>query len=234
MMQVRIDKLSDGHPIFEACSNGNLDFLKSYLEKGGSVYTHGENIPFISALIVGAGHFDLLKELVAHNLDLNRPFNSFGESLLTQAIRYNQVPIVKYLLEKGIDVNLPDGSGISSFIMACGGASTEVLQMLINTGGNLQDKRYSGHTPVFRAAQSGRVDLIDLLAKHGADIDEPDNLRKTPLIIAAQAGRLEVVKWLLDHGADVKKQDNRGKDALTWAKANNHHEIVTLLTKQTS
>ena len=99
--------------------------------------------------------------------------------LLSQAAYYCRIETVKYLIQKGADIN--NATGWTGY-----GAS----------GGGLR--------PLHMAASSGCTEAIKLLLDAGADIDVRANeLFGTALAIAAYHGNIKSVKYLLERGADV-------------------------------
>ena len=71
---------------------------------------------------------------------------------------------------------------------------------------------------------------VKLLLENGAEVNATDNIENfTPLMYAAAEGNVEVVKILLENDADISMVDKDGDDAETFARQNNHSEIVEIL-----
>lgn len=68
---------------------------------------------------------------------------------------------------------------------------------------------------------------------HGCDWKTANNAGREPWMVAAEKGHLEAVKHLLQKPmlADLQVKDSSGKTGLELAKANNHADVVTYLTK---
>jgi len=86
-----------------------------------------------------------------------------------------QIAAVKYLLEKGADVNINAG----------------------NIPGNVR------YTALRIAADNGCNEAIKLLLNRGAEIDARDRYGNTPLISASVRGQRSTVKLLVERGADA-------------------------------
>ena len=102
--------------------------------------------------------------------------------------------------------NLRDEKDLSFpwVINAVHNGSSELIELLIRSGCNVNDTSNNGWTSALNVAIDEHIDLLPLLLKHGAD----PNLPRTRAIISAiNAGerRLEVVKLLVEHGADVNQ-----------------------------
>ena len=68
--------IEDSHPIFKACYEGNAEIVDSYIREGVSVYAKGEMTPSLVGTATSLGHLDVLRVLLSHGLDPNRPAQS--------------------------------------------------------------------------------------------------------------------------------------------------------------
>jgi len=80
---------------------------------------------------------------------------------------------VKTLLEKGADPNTAGQSSITPLIAAVVRGHTELAQLLINSGANVNGHTTEGVTPLMAAVNSN-PDAISLLLAQGADINATD------------------------------------------------------------
>uniref|UniRef100_A0A0G4HBX3 Uncharacterized protein n=1 Tax=Chromera velia CCMP2878 TaxID=1169474 RepID=A0A0G4HBX3_9ALVE len=118
---------------------------------------------------------------------------------------------VKYLLEKGIDVNLqtkPD-EGKTALHVACGRGDKAIVELLLSHDARADVVDVRGSTPLCYAAGPGAsVEIVDLLLSKGATIPPSGGDRASPLNSAIEKGNVEVVEYLLDKGVDVNLQTN--------------------------
>lgn len=137
---------------------------------------------------------------------------------LLNATSQNNLPKVKSLLEKGVNVNFQEKSfGFSPLTNACHDDKIEVLQLLIEAGANLNIQTRTGWTPLHYAVQSQQRKVFDILVNAGADINTKDVEGDTPLIKACCSLNEKIwVPLVLQAGADVNCQDNRGCTPLIW------------------
>lgn len=224
-------QVPDDHPIFEACKSGDSNTVERYLKEGISVYAESEHNSCIAALAARYRHQHILELLVKYGLDLNRPFNRFGEPLLYIALRTENEDLMEYFFRNGVSPSVEDEVGGSPIKLAAGGGNIAMIKLLMRHGVDVLKKGKDGHTPFRDAARNDRIAAMHLLYEAGADIDEPDHTGTTPLIGCAKGGKLDAVRWLLDHGADINAEDQRGKTALDWARANGHTNVVEALQK---
>lgn len=129
--------------------------------------------------------------------------------LLRNALQYDEVAVVKALLDIGADANDPD----PPLMMA---RSAAAARALIEAGANPSARSRIGATPLGRAAMFLPAEVTDVLIKAGAPVGQPDGDGRTPLWYAACDGNLAVVKLLVGAGADPGVHAD-GKSALECA-----------------
>ena len=168
--------------------------------------------------------------------------------------------MVALLLEKGADPKRRDKSGVSPIenaargrhaealellIAAAGPAAaeigalliesaikgqTDIADLLIAKGANVDARDKSGATPLHQAALKGNLAFATLLLQHGADVNARDGDGATPLHNAALSGHREVAALLLDKGADREARDSEsGATPLYHAAAWGRTALVELL-----
>ena len=103
------------------------------------------------------------------------------------------------------------------------------VQLLLDTGADINKAADDGYTPLGVAASRGNKEIIKLLLANGADVNKAINNGATPLYIAAQEGKKEVAQLLLANGADVNKATNNGATPLYIAAEKGNKEIEKIL-----
>ena len=73
---------------------------------------------------------------------------------------------------------------------------TEMVEMLLEKGADIEarDERYN--TPLHLAALQGRMEMVQLLLEKGADHTAGDGRGETALVIARGAGQTELANFL--------------------------------------
>lgn len=125
------------------------------------------------------------------------------------------------------DINGQTALTISSII----GAS-EIAQLLIKNGANIEHKNKRGETSLIAAAKSpfeNQKDTVEVLIDSGAIIDAVDNYGFTPLMYAAEFDHYDVVNLLLNNGASIDIQNEDGYTALMRVSHTTHIDIAMLL-----
>jgi len=120
---------------------------------------------------------------------------------------------------------------IDSLVMACAEGDLYFVQILINTGINVNGIGSEGFTPLMMAASEDEAEIVDYLLKHGANVNQIVN-GWTALIEAADEGSLESMEILLKAGADVNYYSTPGSPtAITMAASEGKLDCLKLLLK---
>lgn len=146
------------------------------------------------------GNFDLVKECIVNNADINAPNKFMSWTPLHVAVgfaRESAVDIIKYLIAAKANLEAPDSNG---------------------------------RTALHLAARSGKIDSLRYLISVGADLESRTIKNgNTALLLACGGGSFETTKLLLESGANPEVQDNDGKNALARAEIKGYDKIAALL-----
>jgi len=140
-----------------------------------------------------------------------------GGTALTWAGYYCDAPLLKILLDRGLDVNAKDAEGDTSLHRALGIGRTDIVAMLLEKNANVNSSNKSGDTPLMLAAGDKQLLNTRAFLDRKADVNAQNKQGMTPLMFAAKNGRLENVKLLLSKGANVNLKDAEGNTALHFA-----------------
>ncbi len=152
---------------------------------------------------------------------------SIGATPLLRAAKAGDAAAVQLLLEHGALPNLPNETGITPLMAACGLGSTN-----IDTRG-----RYiaDGENPII---QKEAIETLKALLAAGADINGRDDRGQTPLHGAAFWGWNDVVKFLVAHDAQLDARDKKGMtpvdSAMGRAGGNGRGGATIIIRKETA
>ena len=193
-------------------------------------------------------NLNMIKILLNNNFDLKRE-----PSILSYAIENGDENIIKYLLEKGSDIDDTSINGMSVLYDAVLNLNPKLVEYFLEKGASIEGAGNSYiYGNIITAATGSKfnnkydkfpVDLeaLEKSAENSAKIMETiiskadknfinDYLDgKTPLIIAVGNSYLETAKILIENGADVNAVDFEGWSALSYAVNNGDIEIAKLL-----
>lgn len=152
------------------------------------------------------------------------------ENSIVDAAKSGDTAAVRALLQKRVDVNVPEADGTTALHWAVRRDNAEVTDLLIRAGANASAANRYGVTPLTVAATNGSAVIIEQLLKAGADANTALPEGETVLMTAARVGNEAAVKLLLAHGAKVGATEGwRGQTALMWAAAENNAEAARVL-----
>lgn len=126
-------------------------------------------------------------------------------------------------------VNVTDTSGTPLAQWAMLLASTEIVNLLLENGLDVNARFADKSTLLHMAASLGTSEIIELLLAHGADINARDQDGMTALHVAAGGGDVVLVKPFLSWNAELKAKDKAGKTPVEHAVENKHEGVVQLL-----
>ncbi|KAJ7759534.1 ankyrin repeat-containing domain protein [Mycena metata] len=158
----------------------------------------------------------------------NRPAAANIDNL-SVASQNGQLDVVKFLIERGADVNASNKDGYTSLYLASERGHLGVVEFLIEHGADVNARNKDGYTSLHLVSRDGHLDIVKFLIEHGADINASTEGGYTSLSMASENGHLEVVKFLIEHGADINASDKYGRTSLSIASRDGHLDVVKFL-----
>jgi uncharacterized protein len=207
------------HEIFEAIEAGDGDRVRELAGAAGE--RDGEGVSallyaqyygrgdLVAALRPGKGELDIyeaaalgdaarIEELLDADPGLVNSYAQDGFFPLGLAAFFKHADAVRLLLERGADAN--QESRHAQIVVrplhsaAADGGSTEVAQLLLDAGADVNAKQPGGFTPLHAAAQVGNEELVALLLERGADPAARLDDGRTPADLAREAGHRDVAE----------------------------------------
>lgn len=134
------------------------------------------------------------------------------------------------LLEAGADPNARRGSDNKSLmILASYKGFSDIINLLIKYGGNVNLLSNREYSALHIAAWEGHCETVRILHENGADFDKQTADKNTPLALAAHGGHVDVIRYLLQLGCDVNNVDRDGDSPLFYLVQRGSIEGVQLL-----
>ena len=211
------------HPALEwAVQSSALDVLVFLLdissESVNKPDSDGGTIIHMAAKMNSLGVLTALLEAKS-KLSINLP-GKLKRSPLHSAAKAGQVQNMRYLIQKGAEVDNADDDKQTPLHMAAMYGRVKAVTVLLEAKADLDLQDSEKRTPLYLAAYNGYVDTVEILLNDNADVKLVSDGGWSPLHIAADS--MEITKKLIVHGADVNL---RNKDmwtplhvAITWRK----------------
>lgn len=148
----------------------------------------------------------LLKRMLVHKPKINMPKKN-GKTIIYDVINYNNLELIKTLLNNGCDANIKDIKGDTP------------LSVLIDEGVKIKRPR----------DREFFLERLVFLLKFRVDVNAVDKEGKTVFHKAIIANDIEVVEKLLTKKADLNIKDRQGRTALHHTQWKGNYKIARLL-----
>lgn len=136
----------------------------------------------------------------------------------------------RFLLENKADVHAQTQTGDTALTYACENGHTDVAEVLLYYGAELEHLSEGGRTPLMKACRAGHICTVKFLIQKGADVNrQTTNNDHTPLSLASAGGHQQVVELLLSHGSDPFHKLKDNSTMLIEAAKGGHTSVVQLL-----
>ena len=156
-----------------------------------------------------------------------------GETCLTRAAACGHTETVRTLLcMPEVDENQSNSWYCTSLHLAATRKHSDVVQVLIDAGADVEAKNDMGCSPLYFACEAGKLETVKMLVEAGADVCVVDGNGIPGLLIAAAGGHTETVRYLVGlRGVDVNHRDIAGFTALKHARLNGCAAVEKVLLK---
>ncbi|MEI0699012.1 ankyrin repeat domain-containing protein [Brachyspira intermedia] len=166
---------------------------------------------------ISKGDMKALEKLVKDDTDLNKQYDKITPLCLAAA--RNDKEMVKFLVEKGADINLEDGYGYTPLIIAMKYRNIDLAKNIVDLKPDLNAIcSATGDTPLTYLAREVwfGTDLCYYMIKNGADVNKKNDNGDTPLIVAVQnvVGSYGMLGVIINMGADYNIKNKEGKTAM--------------------
>lgn len=159
--------------------------------------------------------------------------DQYGDSPLFTACYFGEGALVRLLVERGADVNVPNSLGYSPLHEAYFLGYQEIVEYLVVQGADVNSQNNMGEMPLHlhhNACEVGHKEMVHWLVERGANVQGRTYDGSTPLHIASFQGCEELVNLLVEtYKADVNLEDNRGRTPLHHACQARSPEIIRSL-----
>lgn len=114
------------------------------------------------------------------NNEVNKRYGSRERALLTYAIENRQLEVTDYLLNKGADIEIQDGTK-TPLMFASRYGNTDIVELLLDNGADVNSINDDRNTAFHYAAKYNNFEVLKLLYESGAKLNIPNNDQWTAL-----------------------------------------------------
>ncbi len=199
---IRVQSLLDADPALASAKieNGVSAVMTAVYSGRGEIrellLARGAKLELPDAAAVG--RLGRVKEIVEKNAALAKSYSPDGFPVVALAAVFGQLDVVRYLAEKGADINAAatNGTGYSALTGAVASGHAAIAKWLLESGANANYRYGSGYSPLLTAAANGHLEIVKLLITHGADPQAHTDDGKTALALAEERKHAEVADHL--------------------------------------
>ena len=152
------------------------------------------------------------REALAQGLNLNIHGKEGVTPLEWLILETRNKKVVMRGLKLGANPNFKNGNGNAPINMVAGFSDLDWLRIMLDAGGDPNNRAHMGMSPLFDAITEERWPAIRLLLARGADVNLPDKVHKNPAIYASYLDKYEIVYQLIEQGTDINVYDDTGSD----------------------
>lgn len=206
-----------------AARSGSLDCIKYLVGQGVDVKARTQSGKSMLHFRKANQSLECLKYLVdEHGLDVNATDSTGMTPLHCMYERSGGKKLlecVKYLVEKGADINRvsDDSTTILAGALACG--DLESVKYLVEKGADLFKIQYKRNSALMLAIWSENIDLVRYVVSNGVDVNEITDKGKSAILILKDetlacpnmSFLFECYKILVEAGANIQIEDENGE-----------------------
>jgi ankyrin repeat protein len=169
---------------------------------------------------VKQGDLERIQALVKSGEFDSNQIDSKGASPLLWAAGQGHLPILRYLVQLGCDVNFSQRGkrafrGRTALHWAARNGHLEAVLFLLEKGANLHAATADGTTAFSWAAWQGHLSIMQFLYERGCDVASSNSFGCNAALWAAQGcGDPVVLEWLASVGCDIYKVNDNGHGIL--------------------
>ncbi|KAG1700348.1 hypothetical protein DVH05_012149 [Phytophthora capsici] len=214
-----------------AVKSGDVAKLQKLLSSGINLDVKDEDERTPLHWACALGQLEVAEFLLEHAKAAVNVQDDAGWTPLMSAASAGHGEIVRLLLSKGADSNLPNENGQIPLHYHKG--RQEIAELLLDYTRDVNYADNTGSTPLMRAL-GGKPSpvIIALLLDHGAKVNTRDVGGNTPLHLAISEGYEDIARFLLENGANPNAKNNDEERCVDLAKPAFRAEIEMLVSKK--
>ncbi|MDH5386304.1 MAG: ankyrin repeat domain-containing protein [Candidatus Aminicenantes bacterium] len=119
--------------------------------------------------------------------------------------------VVKYLIERGADLNVVGGDGGTQINWAVHHDNVPIIKLMVEKGAKLNIRNQWGMTELHTAIWRGNINVVEYLLDNGSDPNIKTNEGWTAMHYAYRSGHDNVIAMLKKRGLSMTEKDNMGR-----------------------
>jgi hypothetical protein len=201
---------------------------------------NGESMGWSSPPLDTQGQIHLICELIAHGIDINKPYPKLnGEdekdsiTPMTQATGQNNQTLIKFLLSHGAEITPAVLRSLSRSISFGIEEAVQIMEIFVSSGASINMYDELGgimHTNFFHYEAHSK--FLEFLLERGLSTQITNQEGKSLLHVAAEATDRKQCSMLIAHGEGLYLKDLQGQSPLYVAHGDNFKEYLEARFKE--
>lgn len=162
---------------------GALKLIRALIDRGVDLNARTTEVPPVRRFVLPLGDLSWV--------------DFTGQTAFLRAALSGDVTVMKLLLEKGADPNIPTNSNTTA-LMAAAGVNWVVEQ-------------------TYTESKEALLEAVKLCAELGQDVNAANTMGLTPVMGAANRGSDDIIQFLVSKGAKLDVKDKEGRTPYNWA-----------------
>ncbi|KAK6978622.1 ankyrin repeat domain-containing protein 50 [Biomphalaria glabrata] len=209
-------------PLMISSQNGNTEMIDLLIKYGARLNDINHDKSTSLMLAAQSGSAESVGKLLQYGSNPHVS-NSHGTTALIIATIQGCCHVVEILIKYKVAVDAKDISQWTALFYAIRYRYSEIVNLLLLAGANVNEIGTDGSTPLSLSLEFGNVEIVKMLSPYASSREW---MLKQSLIPACRASNLEVVTHLLQSGADVNEMNSESETALMITSQRNYVEIV--------
>lgn len=191
---------------------------------------HTEQRDLDAALIRAAGNGDTngFNQAIARGANLHA-VDALGNNAVLMAAEGERYPMLRLLLDKGVDPDARGASGFTPLTYAIVHGRADDVRLLLKAGADPNLCNAVGSPPLHLAVEFGRQAMIGELVADGARLEGVNADGESAVITAVRIDNRPALDTLLALGADADARDKTGRSGLFWAVLESREDMAIAL-----
>ncbi|RLU18410.1 hypothetical protein DMN91_008767 [Ooceraea biroi] len=221
---VSIQSNGGATPLHAAAVNGHSNVVKVLLSSTLNINIKDNKNRTSLELAVAYGHLEVVKTLLQYET-IDMKGNGIW-TILHIASHKSNLEMVRYLVDKGFDINDKTSFGYTPMQIAATEGHKDTIEFFLSKGLNINDLGTNNQTLLHYATTRGHLAVVEYLISQGIDVNAQDKNGVSPMHIAASFGYKNVIEILLKNGAVYNLVDKSHKKPLVMSRDEN---VINLL-----
>lgn len=215
--------------IYQAAETGNLERVQTLIKIKGEEFASVPDEKGYYAMHWAAlgGHVEVMRYLHTLNIPLTLPTK---DEVLYQPIHWaasrGNVHVIEYLLEQGVNIESPDGTGVTPLIVSAQFYQPLTMSWLIHKGGNPHACDKMGDSALHWASYKGDFDCFIVLLRLGLDATTLDSYKQNALHLAVLGHNLTLIDKCLELGCGINTKDQAGNTPMNLAEGRKYYDVI--------